>query len=785
MQCSHLDTFFQVHQAKAMLELIQDASAVMAKVEGLVGELPPADQPPSARDFAAHAKHAERTASELSRLHFYMSKGSTLPLVIALKPRADSAAARLSGALLAALAVVLPLTSGEAETAARRCIHSCGLVGDIALAHEAVRAVLLRPALAHAASAAGGGDRDAAAASLLAPFLDAAKAELQPLLKRQSAMVVERPDLAPSFDLLGDCVLAETHAAIKEHLPSAFSSAAPVSFHANFTAATEFLRWLEGHAASKAALQLLRGGAARAAFTKEWSLPVYYSLVFQEVARGFEQCLNFGPRPAPASRFQRVAFEQSQELLKALSRCRDPGVTFPAVYERFFKLQLQLVLRYAAWIGEVTGAREVRQRAADAGADATVSADQDFSGFDAGSMRAWAKAASPQQVVQLLGEACTVAGILRGDEASAATQQLAPLASEAAMQQVPQVRISHFTNYGCKHNRPPVTGVWGIVQPCMCLCCTRTTHQPLYLLVPSHNKCAIAGIRARRASNRTEPGSNRGVARRPNTRRRQAGAAARAQHCGHIPHGHQACAGERVALRQLAPAQCRGAPAAAQHQRSVNESLMCSPRPTSGYLMSCLCDSMAAKHEFAVYCSTAFAMRRWQERLVQRAACDRCAGAVQAAKGYPEWPALTETLRQRLLHASVAAIVGSFKGACEELLDSVAKMQASLSKFRRATPGSAGAAQDGGLTSLAKIQKQLQLDVAEFGRQIERVLGGAAGDVGEFSELRAVVHRALEDGAAAAAEQPAGAPVQQPPADQNGTSEVAGGSQLPAKANGA
>lgn len=111
---------------------------------------------------------------------------------------------------------------------------------------------------------------------------------------------------------------------------------------------------------------------------------------------------------------------------------------------------------------------------------------------------------------------------------------------------------------------------------------------------------------------------------------------------------------------------------------------------------------------------------------------------MQALQDQAEWKQLPDETRATVLHAAGAAIAESFKGACVELLDSVAKTQASLSKFRRATvPQTAEAS--AGATSLEKIQLQLQLDTAEFGTCLQRLLGASAEEVPAFGELQALV----------------------------------------------
>jgi hypothetical protein len=65
-----------------------------------------------------------------------------------------------------------------------------------------------------------------------------------------------------------------------------FSPGHPAAFHANYLAGQDLLSQLEGCAASRAAVERLRGSQAAGAWAKRWNLPVYFSLVYQDIAGG-------------------------------------------------------------------------------------------------------------------------------------------------------------------------------------------------------------------------------------------------------------------------------------------------------------------------------------------------------------------------------------------------------------------------------------------------------------------------------------------------------------------
>lgn len=99
---------------------------------------------------------------------------------------------------------------------------------------------------------------------------------------------------------------------------------------------------------------------------------------------------------------------------------------------------------------------------------------------------------------------------------------------------------------------------------------------------------------------------------------------------------------------------------------------------------------------------------------------------------------MPERQRAALLRRIAAAVTDALTKSFVELLASSAKTQASLSKLRKASAAAAGAS-DGGLSSVAKIQQQLQRDAAEFGRLLDKLLPGLPGELAEFAALQQTV----------------------------------------------
>jgi hypothetical protein len=118
---------------------------------------------------------------------------------------------------------------------------------------------------------------------------------------------------------------------------------------------------------------------------------------------------------------------------------------------------------------------------------------------------------------------------------------------------------------------------------------------------------------------------------------------------------------------------------------------------------------------------------------------------MQALTTNPAWASISEAQQTSILSNVVASVASSLKQACAELLESSAKTQASLSKFRKAAPNTGvPSAADSGLSSVAKIQAQLRRDAAEFCRLSEKIAPGATERLQEVKELLVVVQVDVE-----------------------------------------
>ena len=182
-------------------------------------------------------------------------------------------------------------------------------------------------------------------------------------------------------------------------------------------------------------MERFRASPAHAAFLKRWNLPAYFSLRFQDVAGGLEGKLGASAaalQPAPPAAAQQqqqgadaqaLHWAPSAALWAGLQRCVSEEVFLPQLADKFTRLALQLVARYAHWVragmqqrAEAAAAAaaggQQQQRAAaqqqaagggeqQGGAASAAAAAQQGEGGDGGGGGSWEAAATPEQLAQL------------------------------------------------------------------------------------------------------------------------------------------------------------------------------------------------------------------------------------------------------------------------------------------------------------------------------------------------------------------------------------------------
>ena len=340
---------------REQLELMQDTMNVVTKLERLLveDEADGAGSAPASPSGGAVGKKGgkqslkqrsqvlDRIAAEASRLQFYMAKGAALPVMQKMRDRIRSVEAHLHQSLNH----VLSLAISERDTPSiKRCLRAYVAAGAPRIAEELIRSVVIAPAVA--AEVAKAPADDPMLKPLLDGFLQAVRRDCMFLIELVNQLESARRD---AFNLPA-VILREVDAAIAAARPGAYSPGVPHAFRLNYLASMAFADTLAQLFQSDAAAATFRGSEAHAAYVKRWNLSVYFSLHFQEMAAAFEECLQGGLRPAGEG--SEFLLGTSEGLWAHLQKAVSPDVFLAKLADKFLKLSLQVLARYAAWLQE-------------------------------------------------------------------------------------------------------------------------------------------------------------------------------------------------------------------------------------------------------------------------------------------------------------------------------------------------------------------------------------------------------------------------------------------------
>ena len=150
-------------------------------------------------------------------------------------------------------------------------------------------------------------------------------------------------------DLYASVVGSEFLVSIQRAMPFLFSPGLPDAFFENYTLTMRFLSDFEQGATTRANVVRLREHPVYKAFMNRWPLSVYYQLRFKEIAVPFEDHLAFR---ADAVTSMRALLPATGHVMQRLQTVWSPSVFLPALAHRFFGMTLQMLERFAAWVGE-------------------------------------------------------------------------------------------------------------------------------------------------------------------------------------------------------------------------------------------------------------------------------------------------------------------------------------------------------------------------------------------------------------------------------------------------
>lgn len=330
---------------RARLEIIQDTSHAVSKLEKLIQEM---ENGPALNYEEAFPRLLERIASELSRIQFYVAKGRELPSLRNLSPRIQRARELFLSELEKSLEASLR-TKSPANL--QQCLRSFASVNAVDRAEAVVKDKIMKPLL----------DECLEAYATLIQAKAHEPEQLEPLYTDISYGVSSRLGVLlrlvntphsglHAFNFLANSVLAEVESTLGEKRATSFSPGIPSTFHKNYLATIRFLEELEKYCISKRKLDNFRGSEHYKSLLKRWNTSVYFTLRFQDVATSLERHLS-GTKPTtlpePKDGF---VLGSTVAVWESLGKCFSPDFYLQELADKFLRLSLQVLARYGHWV---------------------------------------------------------------------------------------------------------------------------------------------------------------------------------------------------------------------------------------------------------------------------------------------------------------------------------------------------------------------------------------------------------------------------------------------------
>ncbi|XP_060649360.1 conserved oligomeric Golgi complex subunit 2 [Drosophila nasuta] len=173
-------------------------------------------------------------------------------------------------------------------------------------------------------------------------------------------------DKLNGFNFVVNSYWADVEMRLELHMNSIFAPGNSEVFYVKYKCTRDFLGKIEELLtnSNEEAVTFYRQHKQTKSFEARWNLPVYFQICFQEISGKFEAQLEpllkddtLNVNPASGD-FQLKPFNAAKE---ALTRCWADGIYLPEVFPKFYKLNLQIVLRLSRWISDVIAASKSSQ----------------------------------------------------------------------------------------------------------------------------------------------------------------------------------------------------------------------------------------------------------------------------------------------------------------------------------------------------------------------------------------------------------------------------------------
>ncbi|ESO93530.1 hypothetical protein LOTGIDRAFT_232605 [Lottia gigantea] len=286
----------------------------------------------------------ERVATEFNKLQFYVTKSRGLPLVEKIKPRIANITTTLQFSLEGGFLDGLATNNVEIL---RQCLRTYALIDKTRDAENLFRQHIVKPYMEEVVT------EDYIKVNglegMIKKILEFIPKHCK-ILKDVTSGVSGTGEIVRGYDFLVNSVWPEIVGNLEARTPTIFAPGNPDTFHEKYLLCMEFLCKFEKLCGNQGSIKHLREHSSYHTFLTKWSLPVYFQIRFQDIAGSFETALVTGFNNSQESTFQLMS---TSVLWQCLHKCWKKEIYLPALSHRFWKLTIQLLSRYTAWLDEV------------------------------------------------------------------------------------------------------------------------------------------------------------------------------------------------------------------------------------------------------------------------------------------------------------------------------------------------------------------------------------------------------------------------------------------------
>uniref|UniRef100_A0A3B4CEW1 Conserved oligomeric Golgi complex subunit 2 n=1 Tax=Pygocentrus nattereri TaxID=42514 RepID=A0A3B4CEW1_PYGNA len=291
----------------------------------------------------------ERIATEFNQLQFHAVQSKGMPLLDKVRPRIAGITAMLQQSLEGLLIQGLQTSNVDIV---RHCLRTYATIDKTRDAEALVGQVLVKPYMDQVIT-----EQFVKSSSNGLQLMYAKLLEFVPhhcrLLREVTGGTIssDKSDIVPGYDFLVNSVWPEVIKGVEGRMSFLFNPGNPDTFYERYCISMDFVRKFERQCGSQASVKRLRAHASYQSFHNKWNLPVYFQLRYKEIAGYLDNAITDGLEAAPAG--SRYRLQVTEVLWSCVCRCWAEHIYLPPLAHRFWKLTLQLLSRYSAFLTEV------------------------------------------------------------------------------------------------------------------------------------------------------------------------------------------------------------------------------------------------------------------------------------------------------------------------------------------------------------------------------------------------------------------------------------------------